>query len=436
MKTLEKTDPLVARIIEAERRRQGNTLELIASENHASTPVIRAMGSVLTDKYAEGYPYKRWYEGCQNMDDIEQIAIDRAKKLFGAEHANVQAHSGTTANLAVYLAALRPGQKIMAMNLAHGGHLSHGLNVNQSGQFYSVTSYSVQRETERLDMDQIRAQALKEKPDLLVCGASAYPRIIDFAAFGQIAREVGCPLMADIAHIAGLVVGGVHPHPFPHADFVTTTAHKTLRGPRAGLILCKAKWARKVDAAIFPGCQGGPFMHSIAAKAVAFHEAMSPQFASYAKAIADNAQALAQAMMDRGWRLVSGGTDNHLILVDLRCCREELTGHQAAQWLATAGIIANKNLIPFDPRSPMETSGIRLGTPALTTRRMGPEQMRLICGWIDEILRSNGEPELLGRIRQEVLDLCAQFPIPDNPCETIPEQRTHARDISHPRRQL
>jgi len=434
MSTLEKVDPEVAAIIESERRRQAETLEMIASENHASTPVLQALGSVMTDKYAEGYPQKRWYAGCENMDDIEQLAIDRAKKLFGAEHANVQPHSGTTANLAVYLAALKPGDKIMGMNLAHGGHLSHGLEVNQSGQFYKVVHYSVRRDTERLDMDQVRQLALAERPDMLVCGASAYPRIIDFEAFGQIAREVGCLLMADIAHIAGLVVGGVHPHPLPHADFVTSTVHKTLRGPRAGLILCKKQWAQKIDAAIFPGCQGGPFMHGIAAKAVAFHEAMSPQFKQYAENIVRNARTLAQELMQRKWRLVTGGTDNHLMLVDLRSRREQLTGNQAAQWLARAGIIANKNLIPFDPRSAVQTSGIRLGTPAVTTRRMGPDEMKLIAGWIDTILMSDGSSDLLDRIRSDVLELCRSFPIPDNPCQTVPEDTTHARNISHPRR--
>ena len=436
MSALNKADPQVARIVEAERRRQSETLELIPSENHASTPVLEAMGSVLTDKYAEGSPQKRWYSGCKNVDDIEQLAIDRAKKLFGAEHANVQPHSGTTANLAVYLAALTPGRKIMGMDLAHGGHLSHGMAVNASGQFYKVVHYGVRKDTEMLDLDQIRQLALKERPDLLVTGASAYPRIVDFEGFGRIAREVGCPMLADIAHIAGLVVGGVHPHPFPHADFVMSTTHKTLRGPRGGLILCKKQWARKVDSAIFPGYQGGPFMHSIAAKAVAFFEAMSPQFTEYAKMVVRNAKTLAGQLTELGWRLVSGGTDNHLMLIDLRTRREQLTGEKAAQWLASAGIVTNKNLLPFDTRTPGVTSGIRLGTPALTTRGMGEQEMKTIAGWIDQILKSDGEQTLISKIHEGVLELCREFPIPDNPYQTAPEEIRHARNISNPRCKL
>jgi glycine hydroxymethyltransferase len=410
---LEKVDPRVAEIIRAEQRRQGETLEMIASENHVSSAVLEAAGTVFTDKYAEGYPGRRWYCGCENADAVEQLAIDRAKQLFGAEHANVQPHSGTSANLAVYLAALKPGMKIMGMRLDQGGHLSHGLEINLSGICYKAIHYGVRRDTETLDMDEVRSQALSERPDILVAGASAYPRVIDFAAFGKIAREVGCPLLSDIAHIAGLVVGRVHPDPVPHSDFVTTTTHKTLRGPRGAVILCRHQHAKAVDRAIFPGIQGGPLVHVIAAKAVAFLEAMRPDFRDYAAAIVANAQALAGELMARGWRLVSGGTDNHLMLVDLRNRRADLTGHVAATWLASAGIIANKNAIPFDPRPPVEASGVRLGTPALTTRGMKAAEMKRIAAWIDRVLMSNGEDSLLTGVAREVREFCGQFPIPD-----------------------
>ena len=412
MGVLEEVDPQVAAIIQAEHRRQAETLELIASENHVSAPVLEALGSVLTDKYAEGYPRKRYYCGNEYIDSVEQLAIDRAKDLFGAEHANVQPHCGTSANLAVYLAALKPGAKIMGMNLAHGGHLSHGMKINISGIIFNAVSYGVEEDTERLDMDQVRQAVLAEKPDMLVCGASAYPRLIDFEAFGQIAVEAGCPLLSDIAHIAGLVVAKVHPDPVPHSDFVTTTNHKTLRGPRGGIILCRKKWAKKIDLAVFPGIQGGPMEHVIAAKAVAFHEATKPRFTEYAAKIITNAQALAEALTEKGWRLVSGGTDNHLMLVDLRSRYADLTGHLAAQWLAEAGLIANKNAIPFDPRPPATTSGIRLGTPALTTRCMDPEEMKLIAGWIDDVLTSQGNKTVIMRICEGVRELCYRFPIP------------------------
>jgi len=411
---LEQVDGEVARIIRAELDRQNNTLELIASENHVSAPVLEALGSALTDKYAEGYPHRRWYRGCENMDDIEQLAIDRAKKLFGAEHANVQAHSGTSANLAVYLAALKPGDTLMGMNLAHGGHLSHGHGVNISGEVYRSVSYGVREDTERIDMDEVREIALKERPGILVCGASAYPREIDFEAFAAIGAEAGCPVLADIAHIAGLVVGGVHPDPVPYCDFVTTTNHKTLRGPRGGIILCREKWARKIDTAIFPGIQGGPLMHSIAAKAVSFLEAMQPQFKQYAAAIVSNARVLAEELMSCGWRLVSGGTDNHLMLVDLRGRQPELTGHEAAIRLAKASMIANKNAIPFDPRPPAEASGVRLGTPALTSRGLEVEQMRQVARWVDEVLSSGGDEETITRVRASVLEMCKAFPIPNH----------------------
>ena len=412
MSSLQEVDPEIARIIRREQTRQAQTLELIASENHVSAPVLEALGSVLTDKYAEGYPRKRYYCGNEYIDSVEQLAIDRAKDLFGAEHANVQPHCGTSANLAVYLAALKPGAKIMGMNLAHGGHLSHGMKLNISGIVFKAASYGVDAESETLDMDQVRQAVLAEKPDMLVCGASAYPRLIDFEAFGQIAREAGCPLLSDIAHIAGLVVAKVHPDPVPHSDFVTTTNHKTLRGPRGGIILCRKSWAKKVDLAVFPGIQGGPMEHVIAAKAVAFHEATRPRFREYAAQIIANAQTLAEALSEKGWRLVSGGTDNHLMLIDLRSVDEDLTGHQAAQWLAEAGMITNKNSIPFDPRPPVAASGIRLGTPALTTRCMGAEEMKLIGGWIDEVLAGKGNKTVIMRVLGGVRQLCQRFPIP------------------------
>ncbi len=412
--SLEKVDPQIWRMIQAEQQRQSQTLELIASENHVSPPVLQAMGTVLTDKYAEGYPGKRWYCGCAHMDTVEQVAIDRLKQLFGVEHANVQPHSGTSANLAVYLASLKQGQKIMGMRLDQGGHLSHGLEINLSGKCYKVCSYGVRKDTEMLDMDEIRKQALAEKPDLLVVGASAYPRKIDFAAFGAIAKEVGCMMLSDIAHIAGLVAGKVHPDPVPYSDFVTTTTHKTLRGPRGGIIMCRKQYAKAVDSAIFPGLQGGPLMHIIAAKAVCFHEALQPAFRTYVQAILDNAKTLADTLMSKGWRLVSGGTDNHLLLIDLRSRQAELTGRKAADWLAAAGIIANKNAIPFDQRPPIEASGVRLGTPAITSRGMGAEQMKLIGDWIDQVLSSGGNEDTIKKVRELVLGLCKQFPIPSD----------------------
>lgn len=414
MERLEQADPEIAHLIRLEHQRQNNTLELIASENHVSIPVLNALGSVLTDKYAEGYPGKRWYCGCEKVDKVEQLCIDRAKELFGAEHANVQPHSGTSANLAVYLAALKPGQKIMGMNLAHGGHLSHGLAINQSGAFYEAVHYGVEEGSERLDMDRIREQVLAEKPDMLVVGASAYPRTIDFAAFGAIAKEAGCLLLSDIAHIAGLVVSKMHPDPVPYSDFVTTTNHKTLRGPRGGIVLSKKEWAEKIDRAIFPGIQGGPMIHSIAAKAVAFLEAMKPEFKNYAGAIINNARVLAEELMSHGWRLVSGGTDNHLMLVDLRSKLPEVTGHDAAIWLSEANLICNKNAIPFDPRPPAKTSGIRIGTPAITSRGLGTQHMKQIAQWIDEILMSQGDKNVIERTRSAVTDVCLQFPVPNH----------------------
>jgi len=414
MDQLEKADPEIARLIRAEQKRQSETLEMIASENHVSPAVLVAMGSVLTDKYAEGYPHRRYYCGNRNIDSVEQVCIDRAKQLFAAEHANVQPHCGTSANLAVYLAALEPGAKILGMELAHGGHLSHGMKVNVSGKLYHSFGYGVDRATERIDMDEVRRKALEIRPDIIVAGATAYPRTIDFAGFGAIAEEAGCPLLCDIAHIAGLVVGGVHPSPVPHSTFVTTTNHKTLRGPRGGIILCRRQWAAKIDAAVFPGLQGGPLEHVIAAKAVALAEAMRPQFRDYAAAIVANARSLAEGLLERGWRLVSGGTDNHLILVDLSSRDADLPGRQAATWLEAAGIITNWNKVPFDKRPATEASGIRLGTPALTTRGMGGEQMRDIAGWIDRVLTSGGDVDVLADVHRQVRQLCRRFPIPSD----------------------
>jgi glycine hydroxymethyltransferase len=411
--SLSQTDPQAYQILQAERRRQQDTLEMIASENHAPASVVEATGSVLFDKYAEGYPNRRYYCGCEEIDRAEQLAIDRARALFGAEHANVQPHAGTSANIAVYLAALKVGETIMGMDLAHGGHLSHGRRANYSGIHFNVVSYAVSEKTERIDMDAVRDLAVEARPRLIIAGASAYSRIIDFEAFGRIAEEVGAYLLSDIAHIAGLIVGGVHPSPLPASTFVTTTTHKTLRGPRGAIILCGNEWARRIDAAVFPGLQGGPFMHEILAKAVALGEAAKPAFAEYARQIVANARTLAEALMERGWRVVTGGTDNHMLLVDLRSRDEDLTGDQAAKWLAAAGIVANKNKVPFDPRPPGLTSGVRFGTPALTTRGLKEPQARQVAEWIDQVLSGRGDEALIARIRGQVSDLCRRFPIPN-----------------------
>lgn len=402
-------DPEILPIMEAEVRRQQQTLELIASENHVSRAVLEALGSVFTNKYAEGYPGKRYYGGCQNMDGVEDLARQRVKKLFGCDHANVQPHSGSQANAAVYLAVLQPGDTILSLDLAHGGHLSHGLKANMSGLLYRIVSYGVDRRTEQLDFDEIRRLAREHKPKLIVSGASAYPRTIHFDRFSEIAREVGALHMADIAHIAGMVAVGLHPSPVPSAAFVTTTTHKTLRGPRGGLIMCKEEHAKTIDSRIFPGTQGGPLMHCIAAKAVAFAEALKPDFAAYQKQILTNAQALAEALIARGNRLVSGGTDNHLMLLDLRPAYPDVTGKDGEGWLEQAGIIVNKNMIPFDERKPTLTSGLRIGTPALTTRGMKEPEMKTVAGLIDRVLRSQGDEKTIASVRSEVLTICEQF---------------------------
>jgi len=413
MISLSDTDPQAFEILQAERLRQQNTLELIASENHASASVREATASPLADKYAEGYPGNRYYHGCEAADRAEQLAIERAKSIFGAEHANVQPHSGTSANIAVYLAALRPGETIMGMDLSHGGHLSHGRKANYSGIHFNVVSYTVDERTELLDMDAVAELARRAKPKLIIAGASAYSRVIDFDAFGRIAREVGAYLLSDIAHIAGLIVGGAHPSPMPASTFVTTTTHKTLRGPRGAIILCGADWANRIDTAVFPGLQGGPFMHEILAKAVALGEAAKPEFAAYARQIVENARALAEELMSKGWRVVAGGTDNHMLMVDLRSRDEDVTGQQAATWLASAGIIANKNTVPFDTRPPASASGVRFGTPAATTRGLETPQMRQIGQWIDQVLSARGNEQVIKRVGGEVAGMCRQYPLPN-----------------------
>jgi glycine hydroxymethyltransferase len=409
---LEEVDPRAAEILKREEERQQNTLELIASENHVSRAVRTAAGSVFTNKYAEGYPGKRYYGGCENMDAIEDLARDRAKQLFNCEHVNVQPHSGASANTAVYLALLQPGDTILSLDLAHGGHLTHGLKVNLSGALYNIVAYGVSRKTERFDMAEVRRLALEHKPKLIITGASAYPRTIDFEAFAEIARECGARLMADIAHIAGMVAVGLHPSPIPCADFTTTTTHKTLRGTRGGMIMCREADARLVDKWIFPGLQGGPLMHAIMAKAVGFAEALRPEFKQYQQRILDNARALAEALQSRGYRLVSGGTDNHLMLVDLRDVHADMTGKQAEGLLERAGIIVNKNMIPFDERKPTQTSGLRIGTPALTTRGLAAKEMATVAGLFHEVLAAGEDEAAIGAVRGRVRELCARFPIP------------------------
>ena len=402
-------DPEIAAAIGEELGRQRNKIELIASENFVSPAVMEAMGSVLTNKYAEGYPGHRYYGGCEYVDKVETLAIERAKKLFGAEHANVQAHSGANANTAVYFAFLQPGDTIMGMNLSQGGHLSHGSPVNISGKYYSVVPYGVTHETERIDYDEFARIAKEAQPKLIVAGASAYPRVIDFERMAEIAHSVGAIFMVDMAHIAGLVAAGLHPSPVPYADIVTTTTHKTLRGPRGGLILCKEKYAKQIDKAIFPGVQGGPLMHVIAAKAVALGEALKPEFKEYAKQIIANCQALAEGLIAEGFRLVSGGTDNHLLLVDVR--GQKMTGKTAEHLLDEVGVTCNKNTIPFDPESPFVTSGIRLGTAAVTTRGFKEADMKEVAAVIGLVLNNPEDAEKQAEAAQRVVALCAKYPM-------------------------
>lgn len=403
---LSKYDPEVMKSIELETNRQQEHIELIASENFVSIQVMEAMGSPMTNKYAEGYPGRRYYGGCEFVDQVEDIARERLKKLFGAEHVNVQPHSGSNANLGVYFTILKPGDKVLGMDLSQGGHLTHGSPVNISGTYYNFVSYGVDKETEMIDYDKVREIALREKPKLIVAGASAYPRIIDFKKFREIADEVGAYLMVDMAHIAGLVAAGLHPNPVPYADFVTTTTHKTLRGPRGGAILCKKEYAKQIDKAIFPGIQGGPLMHVIAAKAVCFGEALKDEFKEYQQQVIKNAKVLAESLKEKGYRLVSGGTDNHLILIDMRS--KGLTGKEAEELLEEVNITTNKNTIPFDPEKPTITSGIRIGTPAVTTRGMKEEEMKKIAELIDRALNKDADR---AEIKKEVLELCNRFPL-------------------------
>jgi len=410
MEALRKVDPEIYDAIRAEEKRQRENIELIASENFTSRAVMEAQGSCLTNKYAEGYPKKRWYGGCENVDTAEQLAIDRALRLFGAEHANVQPHSGAQANMAVYFSVLKPGDKILAMNLAHGGHLTHGHPANFSGKFYTVSQYGVSEKTEQIDYDALQKQAEEVRPAMITAGASAYPRIIDFPRLRQIADSVGALLFIDMAHISGLVAGGQHPSPVPHAQFVTTTTHKSLRGPRGGIVLCTKEFAKQIDATVFPGVQGGPLMHVIAAKAVCFHEALQPAFRDYQRQVVVNAKALAAGLGKHGYRITSGGTDNHLMLVDLR--PKDLNGKDAQETLDRAGITVNKNAIPFDTSSPFKPGGIRVGTPAVTTRGMKEEEMLEISDLIAEALGNRIDESALNRVRDKVRDLTRRFPLP------------------------
>ena len=409
MSELERVDPDVYRVLRQEAERQEHNLELIASENVVSRAVLEAQGSILTNKYAEGYPGRRYYGGCEFVDVAEQLAIDRAKALFGADHANVQPHSGSQANMAVYFSQLTPGDTILAMDLSHGGHLTHGSPVNFSGKFFKIVPYGVRQADERLDYASIADLARTHRPKMIVVGYSAYPRVIDFAEFRRIADEVDAMIMVDIAHFAGLVAAGIHPSPIPHAEFVTTTTHKTLRGPRGGMILCRGQYAKSIDSAVFPGNQGGPLMHIIAAKAVAFKEAQAPAFKTYQQQIVRNAAALAAALMANGFRLVSGGTDNHLMLMDLR--QTELTGKVAQETLDAAHITVNKNTVPFETRSPFVTSGVRIGTPAVTSRGMKEQEMGVIADLITRALQNVGNATALQSVADDVLALCRKFPI-------------------------
>jgi glycine hydroxymethyltransferase len=412
---LEAIDPDIARAIDHEVERQARTLELIASENFVSEAVLEALGSPLTNKYAEGLPGKRYYGGCEFVDVAETLAIDRAKKLFNAEHANVQAHSGAQANQAVYMTVLKPGDTVLGMSLAHGGHLTHGHPLNFSGKLYKIVSYGVRQDTETLDYDQLEQLAREHRPKMVIAGASAYPRLIDFERFAAIAKKSGAVLMVDMAHIAGLVAAGLHPSPFPHSDFVTTTTHKTLRGPRGGAVFCKAQYAKDLDKVVFPGIQGGPLMHVIAAKAVCFQEALQPEFREYQRQIVANASVLAQTLAGEGFRIVSGGTDNHLMLVDV--FSKKVTGRQAEQNLERAAITVNKNAIPFDANPPMTASGIRVGTPAVTTRGMKEPEMRRIGHWIAEVLHNLENETVLKRVRSEVEAVTERFPLYPQRCQ-------------------
>jgi len=408
-RTLAESDPDIAKAIASEVRRQAEGLELIASENFVSNAVLEAAGSVLTNKYAEGYPGKRYYGGCEFVDVAESLAISRAKTLFGADHANVQPHSGAQANMAVYLTLLKPGDKVLGMNLAHGGHLTHGHPLNFSGKLYTIVPYGVRKDDERIDYDELERLAVEHKPGMIMVGASAYPRVIDFERIARVAKSVGAPMVVDMAHIAGLVAAGVHPSPVPHAEFVTTTTHKTLRGPRAGLVLCREQFAKDLDRTVFPGVQGGPLMHIIAAKAVCFKEAMEPAFAEYQRQIAANAKRLAASISGHGFRLVSGGTDNHLMLVDV--FSKGITGKVAEAALGKAAITVNKNAIPFDQNPPMVASGIRLGTPAVTTRGMREPEMDQIGEFIARVLAAPDDDRAIGMVKSEVERLCRRFPL-------------------------
>ena len=421
MDILNSVDPEIARAIVAEERRQRDDLELIASENYTSAAVMEAVGSVLTNKYAEGLPGRRYYGGCEFVDQAERIAIDRAKALFGAEHVNVQPHSGASANQAVYFACLEIGDPVLAMDLAQGGHLTHGMKLNYSGRWYPTIGYGVDPKTERIDYDRIAELAREHRPKLILAGASAYPRQIDFDRIAEVAREVDALVFVDMAHVAGLVAAGLHPNPVPVADFVSTTTHKTLRGPRGGIVLCKSGWAKKLDSAVFPGLQGGPLMHVIAGKAVCFGEALRPEFKAYAAQIIANAQVLAEEITRAGFRLVSGGTDNHLILIDMGS--KGLTGKIAEAALGRAGITVNKNLIPFDTRKPLDPSGIRMGTPALTTRGLREDAMRQVAAWIVKVLAEPDNAALAERVRGEIRDFARDYPVPAEAGEALAETK-------------
>ncbi|MFC1712203.1 serine hydroxymethyltransferase [Candidatus Poribacteria bacterium] len=406
---LSETDPEVANILDAEMERQKNCLVMIPSENYASKAVLQTQGCIMTNKYAEGYPGKRFYNGCQQMDAVESLAIERGKRLFGADHINVQPHTGTQANMAAYYALLEEGDTILAMNLSHGGHLSHGRRLNFSGKYYNAVFYDVDEETERIDLDHVLDMAKKHRPRLIIVGASAYPRTLNFKDWRGIANEVNAYLMADIAHIVGLVIGGVHPHPVPYCDIITSTTHKTLRGPRGAIIMCKEEYADRVDRAVFPGVQAGPLMHIIAAKAVSFQEALEPRFTAYQEQIVKNAKALAETLIKEGFRLVSGGTDNHLMLIDLT--NKGITGKSAADMLEESGIIINKNLIPFDTLPPSQCSGIRPGTPALTARGMGEPEMEIIGKMYGKVINNPDDSQIRAQVREEAKALCQRFPV-------------------------